>query len=312
MAVAIISQQWLPAYHELALMFLLLGAVYIHDLPQLAHQLHIPLTTSLLTAAEDIQTAINNNSLEDMMSSLTTAGANKGSWQGYLSTHPVFSYFSWDLLHVSACHVLASAAVLVAPGALAWGMDFVFIRNTTIKSALGGWTQGMRTRATTAAYYLKSRVAGREREGLQDSLAISTRDSTAAASSVIGSSGRASVLGAEPSSFLQLGYGYLPLCWAATLAHYLPPFLTEAGSILQVTAHTFGSGQAVSGWLPVLWSAHPAVVSFLQGGTLLAGLAASLALSRKLGGQAWIMIWPQCLLLTALTLELWCLEQTFQ
>ena len=46
-------------------------------------------------------------------------------------------------------------------------------------------------------------------------------------------------------------------------AHYLPPLLNEAGSILRVTA-------ATAGWedspLPLLWSAHPAVVAFLQVG----------------------------------------------
>lgn len=34
--------------------------------------------------------------------------------------------------------------------------------------------------------------------------------------------------------FLELAYGYMPLVWAGTLAHYLLPFLGEAGRILPV------------------------------------------------------------------------------
>ena len=33
--------------------------------------------------------------------------------------------------------------------------------------------------------------------------------------------------------FLETGYAYLPLVWGGTLAHYLRPFLSEAGLILQ-------------------------------------------------------------------------------
>ena len=34
--------------------------------------------------------------------------------------------------------------------------------------------------------------------------------------------------------FLEAAYGYLPLVWGITLAHYLLPFLREAGNILPV------------------------------------------------------------------------------
>lgn len=34
--------------------------------------------------------------------------------------------------------------------------------------------------------------------------------------------------------FLDLAYGYMPLCWGATLAHYLPLLLTEVGRFLPV------------------------------------------------------------------------------
>lgn len=36
--------------------------------------------------------------------------------------------------------------------------------------------------------------------------------------------------------FLELAYGYMPLVWGATLAHYLPLLLTEVGRFLPVRA----------------------------------------------------------------------------
>jgi hypothetical protein len=38
----------------------------------------------------------------------------------------------------------------------------------------------------------------------------------------------------QPQPFLTIAYGYLPLVWAATLAHYLDFGLIEAGQILRV------------------------------------------------------------------------------
>lgn len=39
--------------------------------------------------------------------------------------------------------------------------------------------------------------------------------------------------------FLGLAYGYMPLVWGATLAHYLPLLLTEVGLALPVRVVTF-------------------------------------------------------------------------
>ena len=54
--------------------------------------------------------------------------------------------------------------------------------------------------------------------------------------------------------------GYLPLAWAAILAHYLRPLLCEAGGLLPMGLSSLGfetcGGQH--------WAAHPAVISFLQ------------------------------------------------
>jgi hypothetical protein len=60
--------------------------------------------------------------------------------------------------------------------------------------------------------------------------------------------------------FLSLSYGYLPLVWGATLSHYLPALLEEAGAIMPVTAATFGLDGS---GLPSLVADH-AVTQFLQ------------------------------------------------
>jgi hypothetical protein len=67
-------------------------------------------------------------------------------------------------------------------------------------------------------------------------------------------------------------YAYLPMTLAANLAYYIPAAVTEAGQLLPVIAHTFGSSGT---GLPTLtWSAD--VAAFLQGVTLLSILAFSL------------------------------------
>jgi polyferredoxin/CRP-like cAMP-binding protein len=72
--------------------------------------------------------------------------------------------------------------------------------------------------------------------------------------------------------YLAVVYAYLPLTLAANLAHYVPAAIIEAGKILPVMARTLGfSGQG----LPTLtWS--PDVAAFLQGVTLLSGIAFSI------------------------------------
>ncbi|GAB4815576.1 hypothetical protein N2152v2_002622 [Parachlorella kessleri] len=113
--------------------------------------------------------------------------------------------------------------------------------------------------------------------------------------------------GVQP--FVEACYGYLPLVWAGTLAHYLHTFLNEAGEILPVTAATFGlDGE----WLPAV-QAHPAVTSFLQGATLLLGCTLSLLLTVKIGGgrHPWRRQAHQLGLIVLLTAELWSLIVTY-
>lgn len=108
----------------------------------------------------------------------------------------------------------------------------------------------------------------------------------------------------EPSrssgSFVKLAYGYLPLVWAANLAHYLRLGLLEGGRVLPTLGHTFGLN-ADTWWV---WVAHPAVLAFLQGVTLLLGIVLSLGLTAKLHRQASLSRWGQqgCTLIYGLSL----------
>lgn len=95
----------------------------------------------------------------------------------------------------------------------------------------------------------------------------------------------------RPRRFLELAYGYLPLVLGATLAHYLKLGLTEAGQVLPVTLATLGieSGTLT---LPVA-VAHPAVLAFLQGVTLIGSFWLSVFLTQKIARQPLLNLLPQ-------------------
>ena len=103
--------------------------------------------------------------------------------------------------------------------------------------------------------------------------------------------------------FVDLAYGYLPLVWAGTLAYYLRYGLTEAGRILPVAAATFGIEPAPK-WLPFI-EAPLEVVGFLQGSALLVGAVLSLGMTRRIAGQPWKTVVPQCGLILVITAGLW-------
>jgi transcriptional regulator with AAA-type ATPase domain/NAD-dependent dihydropyrimidine dehydrogenase PreA subunit len=107
----------------------------------------------------------------------------------------------------------------------------------------------------------------------------------------------------QKRNFVRHAYGYLPLVWAASLAHYLRLGLGEGGRILPVSLATFGASGVK---LPV-WVAHPAVVTFLQGVTLLLGMALSLWLTAKIVRQAGPQRWFQYVSTGLLGLSLWWL-----
>jgi polyferredoxin len=82
--------------------------------------------------------------------------------------------------------------------------------------------------------------------------------------------------------FIDLAYGYLPLVLGGNLAHYLHLGLGEGGKILPVALATFGLN-AVK--LPIL-VAHPAVIAFLQGFTLVFAVICSIILTQKIARQS--------------------------
>ncbi|OUL33500.1 AAA family ATPase [Nostoc sp. T09] len=87
--------------------------------------------------------------------------------------------------------------------------------------------------------------------------------------------------GRKPKAFIELAYGYLPLVLGANLAHYLRLGLGEGGRILPVAFATFGlHGEQ----LPLL-VAHPAVIAFLQGSTLIFSVLLTIVLTQKIARQ---------------------------
>lgn len=111
---------------------------------------------------------------------------------------------------------------------------------------------------------------------------------------------------ATTTTFMRLAYGYLPLVWGATLAHYLSLMLNEGGTLLPRTLDTFYLSSFVAVELPS-WITPPPVTSFLQGTTLLLAAGLSLVLTKKLGNQSWEKLWGQGVLILGLTAELWYL-----
>lgn len=106
----------------------------------------------------------------------------------------------------------------------------------------------------------------------------------------------------KPHSFTELAYGYLPLVLAGNLAYYLQLGLGEAGKIIPVAFATFGlSGEGI----PIL-IAHPAVIAFLQGVTLIIGAIAAIIVTQKIAKQPFKFLIPQHLIIIGFS---WLFEQ---
>ncbi|MEN9222627.1 MAG: hypothetical protein Q6M04_09340, partial [Thermostichus sp. BF3_bins_97] len=73
----------------------------------------------------------------------------------------------------------------------------------------------------------------------------------------------------------------------------------EAGQLLPVTWATFG----FSGSTLPIWTAHPAVIDFLQGSTLILALLLSWVLTHKIARQG--IQWPYHLGSLVLGISLW-------
>jgi NAD-dependent dihydropyrimidine dehydrogenase PreA subunit len=110
-----------------------------------------------------------------------------------------------------------------------------------------------------------------------------------------------SITACKPRPFIQLAYGYLPLVLGANLAHYLRLFLQGAGRVLPVTWATFGLDGST---LPI-FIAHPAVISFLQGTTLIFSVLLTWVLTQKIAKQPWRSLIPQHLSAVILAIALW-------
>jgi len=106
---------------------------------------------------------------------------------------------------------------------------------------------------------------------------------------------------AKPRSFIELAYGYLPLVWGGNLAHYLNLGLEEAGKVLPLTLATFGMDGA---GLPAI-VAHPAVIDFLQGATLIFSALMAIWLTQKIAKQSMRSLFPQHLSIILLAATLW-------
>ncbi|MBL1200647.1 MAG: cyclic nucleotide-binding domain-containing protein [Nostoc sp. GBBB01] len=107
----------------------------------------------------------------------------------------------------------------------------------------------------------------------------------------------------KPKSFVELAYGYLPLVLGGNLAHYLRLGLSEGGRILPVSFATLGLN---SEQLPML-VAHPAVISFLQGTTLIFSVFLTILLTQKIAKQSLSSLFCQHLAAIALGVSMWAI-----
>jgi len=161
-------------------------------------------------------------------------------------------------------HAALAAALLAAPGLLAWGAD--------------GAVCAAAAAARAAAGAAAEAPPGWAEEGADG--------------------GRA---------FVRLAYGWMPLVWAASLAHYMQLFGAEAGSVLPAAADLLHLPAAVRAAMPSAALAPP-VVAFMQAAALTAGGGAATALTVALGrtlGFAPARVAAQCAGIFASGLLLW-------
>lgn len=105
----------------------------------------------------------------------------------------------------------------------------------------------------------------------------------------------------KPLPFIDLAYGYLPLVLGGNLAYYFKLGLAEGGQIVPVTFATFGQ---IGTNLPS-FIADPAVITFLQGITLIVALLVTFFLTQKIAKRPIRSIVPQHLASVLLVITLW-------
>ncbi len=107
----------------------------------------------------------------------------------------------------------------------------------------------------------------------------------------------------KPLPFINLAYGYLPLVLGGNLAYYFKLGLEEGGQIIPVTFATFGqNGDNLPSFI-----AHPAIITFLQGTTLIVALLVTFFLTQKIAKRPIRSIIPQHLASILLVITLWIL-----
>ena len=101
--------------------------------------------------------------------------------------------------------------------------------------------------------------------------------------------------------FIDAAYGFLPLCWAANLAHWSALMLREDGHFMPIIAATFGMEAA---GLPS-WTISPDVLGFLQGSLLIGGGLMSVILTGIISRRGGVdQIAPQVMSIIAMTVAL--------
>lgn len=165
------------------------------------------------------------------------------------------------LLSHNLPHILASIGIMAVPGLMAWGSDAVMrlaFEHKPLPAVAAATTA--EAAAAVPAPARGPRKSPRGGMGAANGMALAATATVAAAAGTTTTAATTAAATKPIVPFLSLSYGYLPLVWAATLAHYLPNFLEEAGLILPVTAATFGLNGA---GLPSFVADH-AVTEFLQ------------------------------------------------
>lgn len=261
---------------ELLLMFLLLGAVGVHHLPQVAAQLGL--------------------SAEFIAEQLTPHEGLRPSFFGV--------------------HALASAALLAAPAGLVWGVDALWgsAALAAMASAAGSAARSftaspsVSAAATPASAALAPAAASSSSQSsLLSPASPPSSPPDARSSAPLTTQGLLSRL---PPRLTRIAYAYLPLTWAATLAHYEDWGLREAGTVARVLARSLEDDGLLPPSIAELVPApvaDPAVVAFVQGATLVAGAAGSAALARRLGARPWVQLTPHLAGIALVTAELWSL-----
>ena len=201
-------------------------------------------------------------------------------------------------------HALASAALLAAPAWLVWGVDALW-RAAASAAASSSWTPP--TDKSAAAPASASAPAPASSSTLSCPLPTPASLPSSNARSSAPTQGLVSRL---PPRLARVAYAYLPLTWAATLAHYEDWGLREAGTVARVLARSLEDDGLLPRTFAELVSApaaDPAVVAFVQGATLVAGAVGSAALTRRLGARPWGQLVPHLVGMALVTAELWSL-----